>query len=57
MSTEDATGQHRCAAGAPGGDPRLEPGRRRRIAVTAAVLAAVAVGFYVAFILFTAAHG
>jgi len=58
MSSEDASARSKTGARASvGGDPRLEPARRRRIAVTAAVLALVAVGFYVAFILFTAAHG
>jgi hypothetical protein len=40
-----------------GADPRRDPARRRRIALTAVVLGAVAVGFYGAFIAFTAAQG
>lgn len=58
MSSDDASARGHKTVGAPNeGDPRRQPRRRRRIAVTAAVLGAVAVGFYVAFILFTAAHG
>ncbi len=58
MSSDDTTTQGETGpAGRRGGDPRAEPGRRRRIAVTAAVLGAVAVGFYTVFILVTAAQG